>query len=556
MDRFSQLENDLLRLRSKVAQLERIPRDALVPGATGSGATLGAVLNFLRNGDLSFSENHYNDAPPPSGADDEKEAAHFYTHTAGTTALVEGSAQALASNGHTVNNPAGAADPQWDRTNGALQWGSTKSIDCPLPRKMAQPSKLMYVGFVARKRTAGIVIPAGLRLGIGFHDNTAGQRKYLEGGQFTLTAAVVNTPAATTSRKYKIIATTDWGETYESNEVTLAGAPSDASYVTNFVYVRLEWTKVIGVTRYDIYRLTGATYVLAGQIFDGKTGFNEMNNYLAAAAGYPVTSGTNARAYVEIDFDDLTTDWQGYVANVPVPQTYNSSLTTDKQWLRLTLSQALAAGSEQGIEIDKLYVSWNYGNFAPAPEDSQAKQDVDTAATSGTQGGAGTGGSGPPPDPGEGGRCVWWEELVQCYDPDTQERFELPASEVTLDHCLVSVDLQGRPFPCAIEEILDGWASRLHVLAASDGSIIRSTGSHPVIVPDNWHGRRADLLRRGDRVLTLPLGSDHALFRQLLYRRSRRGRFRVRIFRLASPTHLFVAGGIVSHNVKLIDNQS
>lgn len=404
MDRLSELESNVLRLQR---QLEVVQKSADAnPAATSPAkpSTLGAVYNRLRNGELSLSQNHY-DAAAPSGLDDEKQAAYFYTHTAGTTLLVEDAAHALCSIGH-ANNPAGAADPQWNKVDGWAQWGSTKSIDCPLPNqphRVGEPSKIVYVGIVARKKTSGIVIPAGLKLEIGIHDNTAGQRKYLEGGPFALTATVVGTPAATTTEKYKVVATTDWGETYESNEYPLATAPTDPSYITNVVYTRLDWVKIVGVTVYRVYRLKAGVYVLAAEIFNGGLGINFQNNYLKTVGGYPAASTTNARAFVEIPFDTLTTDWQLYEIAVPVPATYTTAVTTEKQWARFTLSQALAAGSEQGIEIDKFYVSWNFGNWAPAPEDAFAKQGTDTTASSGSQGLVGTGGGGEPPDPGEGG---------------------------------------------------------------------------------------------------------------------------------------------------------
>lgn len=558
MNKEETLENQVLRLERRLAALEKV--DAQTPTVPGTGVAtrsqLGAVYNRLRNGDISLSENHYNDAPPPSGLDDEKEAAHFYTHAAGTTLLVENSAHALSSTGHAVNNPAGAADPQWDRVNGALQWGSDRSIDCPLPslpHRVGEPSKLVYVGFIARLASSSIVIPAGLKVALGLHDNTVGQEKYLEGGPFAVTASVVGTPAATTSRKYKIVAETNWGETYESNEFTLATAPSNASYITNSVYVRVDWDKVEGATIYRIYRLTGATYVLAGEIFNGVTGFNEQNNFLKVEAGYPVTSGSNARALVEIDFDDLTTDWGRYEINIPVPSTYNSSLTTDKQWLRMTLSQALAAGSEQGIEIDKIYASWNYGNFAPAPEDAFAKQSADTSASSGSQGGAGTSGGGDPPNPGGGGRCVWVEEMVTVIGEDGYQ-LDIPAREVTLQHRILSfLKVDGGLLPVAqeIDQILEGTTSLLFVLLTGNGHFINCSPDHPVITGVNDdRGVAAALLRNGASILTLPRGSITPEASTLKAWTTIEGPFRVRIFVLRN-THLFVAGRVISHNIKL-----
>jgi hypothetical protein len=552
MRSFEEIDNQVLRMQRQLAALQKQVKQqasASAAASTRSASSLGAVNNFLRNGDLGWSKDNYENAVL-AGGDTNKECEAFYTHAAGTTLLVEDSAHELSATGHTINNPAGAADPAWDKVNGWLQLGSDKSVDCPLLRKMAQASKLMYVGFIARKASSGIVIPAGLQLGLGLHDNTAGQRKYLEATQFQLTGTVVGVPGATTSRDYKVVATTDWGETYESNVVTVAGAPSDASYISNSVYVRLDWTSVTGVIQYDIYRKTGATYVLAGQIFNGFPGFLEQNNYLKSVAGYPAASSTNARAYVQIDIDDLTTDWQAYDTTIPVPATYDLSVTTDKQWLRFTLSQALAAGSERGVEMDKIWLSWNYGNFASSADDTNAQHDTDVTATSGSQGGAGTGGGGDPPDPGFGGlRCVWEEALVQVFDANGLI-VEKPAREVTLSDFIVSFDDVGRPVPETIEEILYGFSSRLYTITAENGAQLPCSPSHPLVdSPTDKTGRPAALLCKGDKLLTFRPGDSHAQPSTVTAWEYIDGLFRVRIFRLRNR-HLFVAGNLVSHNIK------
>lgn len=552
MNALEQAQNDILRLQRQLQNQEDTIaglQQTIQTPVAATASSLGSVLNFLRNGDLSFSQNHYDVAPPPSGTNTEREAAYFYTQAAATVALVESSANALSSTGHTVNNNTGTADPQWNRVDGHIEWGSTKAINCPLSKKMAQPSKQMIVCMVARLKNGSIAIPAGLTLGIGFHDNTAGQQKYLTGGAMTLSATVIGTPGATTSRKYKVVATTGWGETYESNELTVAGAPSNGSYITNSVYVRLDWTAITGVNRYDVYRLTGGTYVLSAQIFNGFPGFNEQNNFLnVTVTGYPTTSGTNARAYVQIKFDDLTTDWQDYRANVPVPQTYDTSVTTDKQWLRLTLSAALAGGSEQGIQIDKIYVAWVFGKWAPSPDDTQAKQDVDTSAVSGSQG---PGDPGDPPDPGRGGlHCAWDEAPISVYD-DKGQIVEIPAWQVTLESRIVSFDDEGRPLPWYIEEILPGTTSMLCTVVSANGCISETSPDHPQMLGlEDWNRRRAVLLRKGDRILTFRAGWKRAALDPVLASTHLFGRFKVRMFRLRPGHSLFAVGGFVGHNLK------
>src|ERR1700682_4506820 len=98
MNDLAQMQNDILRLQRQLAKV-KVTVDKLPPATIGkpnTSSALGPVLNYLRNGDLSLSQNHYDVAAPPSGTNTEREAAYFYTHAAGTTLLVEDSAHALS----------------------------------------------------------------------------------------------------------------------------------------------------------------------------------------------------------------------------------------------------------------------------------------------------------------------------------------------------------------------------------------------------------------------------------------------------------------------------
>src|SRR6266567_9341013 len=84
MNRIEELENNVLRLQRQLAEVKKTAEQAAATAAQAASNTLGAILNFLRNGDLSWSKDAYINSPPVGG-DTAKEAAHFYTHKATRT---------------------------------------------------------------------------------------------------------------------------------------------------------------------------------------------------------------------------------------------------------------------------------------------------------------------------------------------------------------------------------------------------------------------------------------------------------------------------------------
>lgn len=116
-------------------------------------------------------------------------------------------------------------------------------------------------------------------------------------GAFEVTGEVVGTVATPTSRDYVVHAVTDRGFSVQSSVLTVANAPGTADF-SNDAVVLLSWPQVLnyGIQSYDIYRHTGATYVLLASIATGQLQYID-NNVSTAAVGYPAATFNQLTAF-------------------------------------------------------------------------------------------------------------------------------------------------------------------------------------------------------------------------------------------------------------------
>lgn len=380
---------------------------------TAPPSTLPPQLqNLIRNGDYTQSFDTY--FHNPSLANDERFECWFvYTHAAPVAAqqlkedsihsgVVVGLSTALPDNGRS---DAPTVDPDWKKAGGYARLGSTRTIDFPLPTNLLQPGRSYFVPLIIARRSANVSIPGHIFAGI--WDNTAGKRNWLPASAFTLTASVIGAPGATISSDYKVVGYTDYGRTVESTVVTI-NRPTDGSFVSGSIYTRLAWKRIPGVINYEIYRKTGAVFVRLSTESTASEYFDQ-GQISETVAGYPVTTATNAIAYGETRSADLRDDtgadivpidgvdpgWLRVVINVFIPDTYDQSGTTDKQWLRIGLTAALTgADAVHGLYVDLVALAEINGLWTHHPEDEKGAQQPASAPSGSGQGGSGTGGGG------------------------------------------------------------------------------------------------------------------------------------------------------------------
>lgn len=372
----------------KFQTFERTLKLLSISTATPATTTvLASIQNLIDNGEIEWSADAYVNNPL-LGGDIGFEAYHWFRQTTATTALAETAANALKFTGHSLyaaNEGANGDIPRWARVEGWAEVGSTGGtnydIACPLPVNFVRSGMSFIIQFICKLRTA-TVLPVGLEMAAMFWDNTVGQQKIIEGSAFALSYTIGGAVGAT-ALEYKIVGRTDYGEEIESNVLSVTDAPAT---LTPSNYVALSWVGAAGYIDFDIYKKVGATYYLQYTVANGGTSYRDQGDApLATVGGYPSVSITRARAYTETQgFAPSFSAWERTDIVIRTPATYDTSLTTGKQWLRLRITGAPTDARQ--FLIDRIGVSTGYGGWARSANDLRAANIPSTTATVSEQG--------------------------------------------------------------------------------------------------------------------------------------------------------------------------
>ncbi len=310
--------------------------------------------NLLWNGELGHSVNSWFDSS--YGATDKAfECAHFFSHDGTlsglaldpTDARTSSTNKTLKATGHSTYS---SAYGKWNSENGWGEIQGIKTIDVLLPSNMIDATTpLARVSMIAAKRNAYIELTEACLMFAGIYDNTSGQRKFLS-GDLGFTATLNGTPAASTiERRYKIFAQSDRGFTLLSSEVTIAAAPADGLF-TSTKNISMSWKQQAGQLQVSIYEYIPslAEYRLIKQVSSG-TSYIHDGTFLTVVAGYPSSpTGTTREASFYTKTGEMTLlatngvslKWDTINFPIAVPNDYDKSLTTDRQWLRIGLTVA------------------------------------------------------------------------------------------------------------------------------------------------------------------------------------------------------------------------
>lgn len=323
--------------------------------------TSPSAVNQIRNGEASHSNNTWYEAVAAPTADKGKECGIWFSNdapvagqvldfTTGITNPTNKTLKAFVNDGG-VHSTYNAAYCDWDRARGIIRLTGDKSLDQPLSsNRVVTPNRpVQYVGALIALLNSTIVIPSDCHVYAGIWDNTnsAPRPDWLQGSAFALSGSVRGTPAATTERRYKVLAFTDRGFTYLSTEVTLGSAPSDAAFATSDVF--LSWRVVPGILRYAVYRqdITAAKYRLLRTDIIGGSYVDNGSLVDDDVGGYPSATDTLLKAYTATRDGDLGnvpvdgSPWAVLSLNPAIPRDYDQGTTTAEQVLRLGLTKAL-----------------------------------------------------------------------------------------------------------------------------------------------------------------------------------------------------------------------
>jgi hypothetical protein len=562
---FAERDTTIANLQAQVNSLTNV-----VDTAT-SAVNYSGISNILDNSLPEWSKDAYDSlgVSPNTAGDGNMEAKDWYRQLTSDTLLSPASATALktaktvepADHSLWAANEAVNLDiPRWNKTNAYMELGGVTNrwdIYYPVPNDIVFPGQRFSFQFEAQLRTVD-ALPAGQQFYAEFYDNTAGQRKVIEGGSFAITDDNGNNPGVTfgipgsTSVDYQILARTDSGEEALSNVLNFPNAP--AVFDQNN-HPRIRFSGVAGFIEFEIYRKIGTAYVLQFTVrnsIDG-TYFDIGNPPEAFVSAFPTVTNTKPRAFA------LTTNFVpgpfggGFVRNVLtifVPTTYDRSVTgAGMQYLRfgLLLNSAIA----RQILIRRIGLSMGDGNWARSVNDTRSGAHS-TPSNSGATGspGGGTGGGDPgggvdPPPPTGGGSCVVLDTPIRLADG----RVPLRELRKAINEGR-RIDVGG-PVYRKIKGVRLGHVSMVYRVRSANGLEILCTPNEPFVVsPNIATGIEAQVLKkrldRGEKVYTLTRPHDEIESSRIMSMTEEYGDFTV-----GEPTvdgGIYEAGGFLLHN--------
>jgi len=366
-----QLEQDLYEVQIRLNELVQASGKDLPPNVTPLSpqstnffpvpvVNSPSAVNQLRNGEYGHSVNTWFEIVAAPASDQGFECALWFSNSEPVNGQALSAENSITDPGVDNSTLKAAGHPfydpeysDWDRSNGWARFQGTTSIDAPMPTNTKAGLTQFFGGLLALNNedypTVTYHMPADTMIRGGLWDNTAGQLDWLPGiFDFTF-SAIQGTPSGSTERRYKIFARTDRDYTFLSDELVIANAPDDASFATSSVY--MTWRAVPGILEYDVYRhdITAGEFQLLNSIGNGSTAYSDDGHILKGDVGsYPTPTNAVPIAFVstypgDLDFVPVngTADWIQLWLNIAIPQTYDMSQTTDAQWIRLYLSNAL-----------------------------------------------------------------------------------------------------------------------------------------------------------------------------------------------------------------------
>src|ERR1051326_1852933 len=352
------LEQELIeRTENSAAELADRINDLAVPTtplpATEADAS---IVNLMDDTDFNWSQAAYTTAGvlPATAGDTNNRAYGWYRIERATALPVEDDAHSLKGPAHSLAAAESADTPQWNKTEGWAEMGETGAtpwdLYAPFPTNVVTPGMRLRIQMLVRLRTSASV-PPGLKFFWELYDGTNATPGIIKGSALALNGSTFGAAGATT-RSYKLIVDTDYGNQVESTVRTITNTPAVLTPTNGVV---LSWERIPGFTRVTIYVTEGGASFIAGIIGNGTNSFNDTGQLRAAVASVPSVTTTAAVAYAETSQFVPTLDWILWKFTIITPQTYNFSATTGKQYLRGGLIGLMGAGRQ--LLIDRIGVS-------------------------------------------------------------------------------------------------------------------------------------------------------------------------------------------------------
>ncbi len=524
--------------------------------------SFASITNILDNSHPEYSKDAYahSGVLPATVGDDNLECHNWFRQVASATELIPLSANALKTAktiepaDHSLwaaNEGIDANIPRWDKTNGVIEFGSAGTawdLIVPMSNDLIFPGQIFYVQFEAMIRTSSSL--PNIQAYCGLYDNTSGQRKYIEGGNFTITDGEGNDPGVTfgipgsTSVDYKVIAYTDSGEKAESNVLNFPNAP--ATFDGNNHPV-IKFSGVPGFIKFEIYRKIGSTTVLQYTVGNSIEGdYHDIGNPpQAVVADFPSLSGTKPKAYtVTRTFAPGSISGLGWVRHeltIYVPTTYNKSVTgPGMQYFRFGFNGATTDARQ--VSLRRFGLSMGSGKWDRSANDTRTNAHSSPSTTATGSGPSDDGGVQPPD-------CVLMDTMIDMLTPIAYQT-KKPLHEVEKGDLTDS----GGSVCGKVLYVKWAYASRVFHVRTEGGLTVSCTHNHPLITSVlDFNGTPCETLKKrldaGEDVFTLTRPKDKIVLDRIISIDIEYGDFEVGIPTL-DGSHICILNGFLSHNRK------
>ncbi len=472
--------------------------------AAASGQNFANIVNIINNSQPEWSKKGYlaADVATDDPADDNHECYNWYRILRGATnELFADSARALKSSGHSTfaaNEGAASAGediPRWARADGWIEIGGASAADggsddnydlyIPIPNDVVIAGQTFYFQFEAQVREG--VLPADFKYSVGFYDNSPLRRRYIEGGNFTISGNIFGA-VGTRNVEYKVLAKTDTGEEALSNTLAFANAPN---VFTPTNHPRINLNGAPGFTRFEIYRrdVASSTFVLQFTVQNSidTIYYDSGQTPQRTVTAFPVSTNLAPRAATTKTLIAGGAGGAGFLRNQAtlfVPTTYDRSQTlAGMQYLRFGFPQLGAAARQ--ILVRRFGLSQGDGLWARSSGDLAQGRSSPTSqpvtSPSGNTGGV------EQPVPYGGNYCVLTDTICDTIANDVTRG--KPLKSLVKGEYLDSGGLvHGR-----IRNVLKKNTQRIIVFETANGKRIGCSFEQPIpICAEDPHGTRAE----------------------------------------------------------------
>lgn len=545
-----------------------------------TGGVFAEIVNLIDNSFPEWSKAAYiaTGVAADAAGDTNLESYNMFRQPQADTLLAQTSANALkapktiepAEHSLFVANEGTTADiPRYDKVNGRIEFGGVTNrydLIIPLPNDIGFSGQIFYVTFEAMLRTA-TALP-NIQAYSGIYDNTAGQRKYIEGGTFAITDSSGNSPGVTygipgsTSVDYKIIASTDSGEQAESNILNFPNAP--ATFDGNN-HPRVRFSGVPGFIKFEIYRKIGTNFVLQYTVANTIEGtyFDIGNPPQKVVSAFPSITVARPRAYARTTTfvpGSLTgLGWARHSMTIQIPTTYNRSLTASgMQYFRFGLD-GLTTDPRQ-VLLRKFALSMGNGIWARSPNDIRMGVHSAPSTTAVAAGGGGGGPIATPPPSGSGGYvppptggCVLINDTLMSLISSNGRGI------VTILNRVKQGDFSdtGGPVIGKVKKVKQFHSSRIFRIKTASGLEVGCTFDHPFITDKlNLNGTPCEALKKrfdaGEKVTVLTRPKRTVISDKIVQMDEEFGDFWVAMPSMEG-SHIVILNGFLSHNLKPVE---